>query len=93
MRMLHFTGILPGATLGTASHAHGPREASTTYDYYVSGYFGSCHYCFIFTTTNGVIGQAHDVLGKLLIQIEIPWGTRRPTRPLAIGECFSAKTR
>jgi hypothetical protein len=80
LRTLHFTGILPATALATSLHAHGPRLASTTYDYHISGYFGSCHYALIFTPMDSDFGQANDVLGRLLIQIKaIPGGTRRPT--------------
>jgi hypothetical protein len=87
-RTLHFTGIFPVATLVTTFHAHGPREASTTYDYYISSYFGSCHYDFIFAPINSDIRQAHYVLGQLIQIKEIPWGTRHPTSAISNWRIF-----
>jgi len=92
MRTLHFTGVLPGATLASAYHALGPRKDSKAYDYSVFGYFGSCHYCFIFSPNDIDIGQAHDVLGHILIQIEeILWGTRQPTNGIDNWRMFQHK--
>jgi hypothetical protein len=43
----HIRGFIEAA-LAVALHAHGPPTTSTTYDYHISGYFGSCHYFFTF---------------------------------------------
>jgi hypothetical protein len=76
-------GVL-GTALATAYHVHGPLKDATAHDYSVSGYFGSFHYFFIFAANDIDIGQAHDVLGRLLKQIEeIPSGTRRPTNNIS----------
>jgi hypothetical protein len=82
------TGVLPGAALATAYHVHGPLKDATAHDYSVSSYFGSRHYS-IFAANDIDIGQAHDVLGRLLIQIEeIPSGTRRPTNSISTWRKF-----
>ena len=52
MQVLHFNGILPGATLTTARRAHGPIIGSGTYNYYIFGYIGPCHYCFEFSAND-----------------------------------------
>jgi hypothetical protein len=52
MQVLHFTGIIPRATLTTACHAHGPAMGSGTFNYYIFGYIRSCQYCFEFSANN-----------------------------------------
>jgi hypothetical protein len=75
--MLHFSGTLPGATLAAARYAHDPPMSAETYSYYVSGYFGSCHYYFIFFDFDITAEPFNDTMGHLIIQIkEIPWGSR-----------------
>jgi hypothetical protein len=87
-KVLHLTGTLPSATFAVARHAHESTMESGTYNYYVFGYFGSCH-CFIFAPIDRDIGQAHDILGQFLIQIEeIPWGTRQPTTSSSTWRMF-----
>jgi len=52
---------------------------SRTYSYYVLGYFGSCHYCFVFSDFDISAEQIHNTLGHLIIQIEeIPWVSNLP---------------
>jgi hypothetical protein len=67
MQTLHFLGTLPGATLAAARHAHEPTMGSITYRYYVSNYFGSCHYCFVFSNFDVSAEQINDTMGHLII--------------------------
>ena len=83
MQVLHLTGIVPGATLATARHTHGPPIGPGTFNYHIFGYVGSCQYCFEFSTNNTNPKQQHDTLGHLLIRIEeIPWGYQPPCQRL-----------
>lgn len=63
MKTLHFSGILPGATLAIARHAHDQMMGSKTYNYYISGSLGSFHYYFIFSNNDINTEQVHDTLG------------------------------
>ena len=67
MQTLCFLGTLPGATLATACCAYDLVMSSGTYSYYIFGYFGSFHYCFIFSDNNVNTEHVHDTLGHLLI--------------------------
>jgi hypothetical protein len=68
-QVLHFTGILPGATLTAAHKIHGPMTGSRTFNY-IFGYIGSYQYCIEFSTNNTNFEQRHDTLGHLLTRIE-----------------------
>jgi hypothetical protein len=71
--MLHFTGILPRTALADALYNHGSRRDGTTYDYIISGYFGSFHYSFIFATDHNDGEQEYGALGHVIVQLmEIP---------------------
>jgi hypothetical protein len=50
---------------------------SGTYNYYVSSYFGSCHYYFILSDFDVSAEPFNGTMGHLIIQIEeIPWDSR-----------------
>jgi hypothetical protein len=83
MQVLHFMGILPGATHTAECHAHGPTTGSGTFNYYIFSYNGSCQYCSEFSANNTNSEQMHDTLVHLLIRIEeIPWGSKLPVNAI-----------
>jgi len=52
---------------------------SRTYNYYVPGYFGSCHYYFQFFDYHISTNELNDTLGHLTVQIaELPWDNGPP---------------
>lgn len=67
MKTLHFLGILLGTTLSATRYAHDSVMSSGTYNYYISGYIGSFHYCFVFSYNDVNTEQVYDTLGHLLI--------------------------
>ena len=74
-----YTSQEPSPASPSPQHAHEPTMGSRTYSYYVLGYFGSCHYCFVFSDFDISAEQIHNTLGHLIIQIEeIPWVSNLP---------------
>jgi hypothetical protein len=65
MQMLHFLGTLPGATIYAARYIHEPMEGLGTNSYYISSYFGSCHYYFQFSDYHtSTMGQQTTTRGR-----------------------------
>jgi hypothetical protein len=72
MQNLRFLGTLPGATLAMARYTRDLVMSSGTYNYYISGYFGSFHYCSHSTTRRSTPSKFMTPWGTSIQIEEIP---------------------
>ena len=66
MHQLYIDTSIPRPLLMAAHHATGNLGDTKTFNYYIFGYFDSCHYNFVFFVDDDNTEQVLDTLGIFL---------------------------